>query len=132
MSGLQHSLRQAALNTVQRYTVQVSALQERLRRQDPLILLRGMLGKLEQLRMRMDNAAAQKTMQYQAKVEQLQARLSGAGPKQTLERGYAITMKNRIPVSSIKDMTGTVNIVMRDGTAVVNVLSTEEGDAFGS
>ena len=61
----------------------------------------------------------------------LSEKLRTVGPRQALERGYAIVMKEKKPVTGIAQAEGEMTVLFRDGSAQVRVLSRWEEDPFG-
>ena len=77
-------------------------------------------------------AAHQKRLQLLSQqVGALSEKLRTVGPRQALERGYAIVMKEKKPVTGIAQAEGEMTVLFRDGSAQVRVLSRWEEDPFG-
>ena len=76
------------------------------------------------------SAQEKKIAQGKANTEVLHERLRSAGPRQVLERGYSIVLKNDKPISSVRQAKENLTVIFRDGCAEVRVLSQKEVDPF--
>ena len=59
-------------------------------------------------------------------------KLRTVGPRQALERGYAIALRDGKPVTSIRHAADELTLLFRDGRARVRVLQSKEEDPFGN
>ena len=120
----------AAQNTAMNRRQLMQALQLRLSAVQPLNHIRQMLQQTELLRQRLYSAQEKKIAQGKANTEVLHERLRSAGPRQVLERGYSIVLKNDKPISSVRQAKENLTVIFRDGCAEVRVLSQKEVDPF--
>ena len=127
---LRKRLFNAAKNTALTRNQLLQALQLRLSAVQPLNHIRQMLQQTELLRQRLYSAQEKKISLAKANTEVLRERLRSSGPRQVLERGYSIVLKNDRPVSSVREAKEDLTVIFRDGCAEVRVLSQEEVDPF--
>ena len=129
-------LRQRALRAAQTGTLRgregLQAILLRLQACQPLHHVRQMRQQANFLQQRL-RAAQQKRMQLIIQqLSALEEKLRTVGPRQALERGYAIALKDGVPVTSVRQAQNDMTVIFRDGRAQVRVLSAKEGDPFGS
>ena len=107
------------------------AVQMRLLACQPLHHVRQMWQQAAFLRQRMEAAQRKRLELLGQQVESLAGKLLSVGPRQALERGYAIALKEKTPVTGIAGAEGDMTLLFRDGRAQVRVLSVKEEDPFG-
>ena len=86
---------------------------------------------LEQLRTRLESHAKSAVLQKRHQLERTALRLRASGPQQTMERGYAIVLKNGKLVRSASAVMANdpLTVVMADGTirATATEIESKEG-----
>ena len=109
----------------------LQALEMRLLACQPLHHVRQMRQQAEHLLQRL-RAAEQKRLELlNQQVSALTGKLRSVGPRQALERGYAIALRDGAPVTGIRQARDDMTLLFRDGRAQVRVLSVKEEDPFG-
>lgn len=110
----------------------LQGLEMRLLSAQPLHHVRQMAQQTVFLRDRL-RAAGQKRLELLTqRVSALGEALRSAGPRQVLERGYTVALKDGAPVTGVARAAGDMTLLFRDGRAQVRVLSAKEEDPFGS
>ena len=109
----------------------LQALEMRLLACQPLHHVRQMRQQAEHLQARL-RAAEQKRLELlNQQVAALAGKLRSVGPRQALERGYAIALRDGSPVTGVAQARDDMTLLFRDGRARVRVLSVKEEDPFG-
>ena len=122
--------RAAAARALQlRQTLQ--AIELRLQGCQPLHHVRQMRQQADFLRQRLEAAQSKRLELLGQRVEALAGKLRSVGPRQALDRGYAIALRGGAPVIGVAQAKDEMTILFRDGRAQVRVLSAKEGDPFG-
>ena len=124
------SLRAARAQTLQ-CAQALQAVQMRLQACQPLHHVRQMRQQAVFLRQRMEAAQRKRLELLRQQVESLAGKLRSVGPRQALERGYAIALRDGLPVTGIAGAKDDMTLLFRDGRAQVRVLSVKEEDPFG-
>ena len=129
-------LRARALRAAQTGRLQAAdrlhALEKRLLACQPVHHVREMRLRAEALRQRLDAAQDRKLQLLQQQLKAVMEKLCTVGPRQALERGYAIALKDGKPVVSIRQAAEELTLLFRDGRAQVRVLQSKEEDPFGN
>ena len=97
----------------------------------PLHHVRRMRQQAEFLCQRLEAAQRKRLELLSGQLEALSGKLRSVGPRQALERGYVIALKDGAPVTSIAGAREDMTLLFRDGRAQVRVLSVKEEDPFG-
>ena len=105
-------------------------LETRLAALQPVHHVRQMLQQTVQMRLRLREAAGKYTALLSQRVSAAAEKLYSVGPRQVLERGYAIALKDGKPVTELNGVRDDMELLFRDGSAWVHVLSRKEGDPF--
>ena len=122
--------RAAAARALQlRQTLQ--AIELRLQGCQPLHHVRQMRQQADFLRQRLEAAQSKRLELLGQRVAALAGKLRSVGPRQALDRGYAIALRGGAPVTGVAQAKDEMTILFRDGRAQVRVLSAKEGDPFG-
>ncbi len=125
------AMQRAAGNAVLSAQNALAALQSRLLACHPRMRVQGMLAQTEKQQMRLRSALGKQAQLLRQQVMQLGEKLRAAGPRQALERGYAIALQGEKVITSVTQARDEMKILFRDGYAQVRVISSEEGDPFG-
>ena len=107
-------------------------LETRLAALQPVHHVRQLLQQTVQMQLRLREASGKYTALLSQKVVSVAEKLYSVGPRQVLERGYAIALKDGKPVTEISGVRDDMELLFRDGRACVHVLSRKEGDPFGT
>lgn len=105
-------------------------LETRLAALQPVHHVRQMLQQTVQMRLRLREAAGKYTALLSQRVSAAAEKLYSVGPRQVLERGYAIALIDGKPVTELNGVRDDMELLFRDGSAWVHVLSRKEGDPF--
>jgi exodeoxyribonuclease VII large subunit len=133
LSQWEARLKRGAERTLMEKQERLSLLQNRLQRLHPRVRVQDALHKAEQLRVRLENSMRFGLSDRQKRLESLSAKLSALGPMQVLNRGYAIAMKEGVPVTAAKITAGDkLRVVFSDGQAQALTERVERGDPFES
>ena len=108
------------------------ALEKRLLSCQPVHHVREMRLRAEALRQRLDAAQEKKIQLLHQQLKAVAEKLRTVGPRQALERGYAIALKDGKPVTGVRQASGEVTLLFRDGRALARVLQSKEEDPFGN
>lgn len=109
----------------------LAALQSRLLACHPRMRVQGMLAQTEKQQVLLRSLIGKQVQLLRQQVVQLGEKLQAAGPRQALERGYAIALQGKKVITSVTQARDEMKILFRDGCAQVRVISSEEGDPFG-
>jgi exodeoxyribonuclease VII large subunit len=133
LSQWEARLKRGGERTLMEKQERLSLLQNRLQRLHPRVRVQDALHKAEQLRVRLENSMRFGLADRQKRLESLSAKLSALGPMQVLNRGYAIAMKEGVPVTAAKITAGDkLRVVFSDGQAQALTERVERGDPFES
>lgn len=133
LSQWEARLTRAAERTILEKQERLSLLQNRLQGLHPKVRVQDAMHKAEQLRQRLQNSLRFGLTDRQKQLETLAAKLSALGPMQVLNRGYAIAMKDGIPVTAAKLAPGDrLRVMFSDGEATALTEQVERGDPFES
>ena len=121
----------AALTAVLQNRQLLQGVEMRLRDCQPLYHARQMRQRAEYLLQRLHTAQKKRMELLDQQVGALTEKLRSVGPRQALERGYAIALSGNTPVTGIAQAKDDMTLLFRDGRAQVRVLSVKEEDPFG-
>jgi exodeoxyribonuclease VII large subunit len=95
----------------------------------PKDILQQKMMQIEELTQRLQRAGLNQFFDYHKKVEGLQNRINSLNPENVLNRGYAMVLKEGIPVSSIKKVSvdDRIDIKLKDGQIISKVLDKNHG-----
>ena len=109
----------------------LQGLMMRLQGCQPLHHVRQLRQQAEALQLRLRTAQEKNVQALSQRITLLAGQLRAVGPRQALERGYAIALKDGAPVTAVGQAMDEMTLLFRDGRARVRVLSAKEGDPFG-
>ncbi len=133
LSQWEARLFRGAERTLMEKQERLSFLQNRLQKLHPKVRVRDTLHQTEQLRARLENSLQFALMSRQKRLETLSAKLSALGPMQVLNRGYAIAMKEGVPVTAAGITAGDkLRVVFSDGQVEALTERVERGNPFES
>ena len=103
----------------------------RLQACQPLHHVRQMRQQAAFLQQRLQAAQQKRLELLRQQLEALAGKLRTVGPRQALDRGYAIVLRHGQPVTGVSEAKDDMTLLFRDGRAQVRVLSVKEGNPFG-
>ena len=128
---LTDDLQNAVWQAISRKRLQLAGMQKRLITLSPAQRGERMRAALEQLRTRLESHAKSAVLQKRHQLERTALRLRASGPQQTMERGYAIVLKNGKLVRSASAVMANdpLTVMMADGTirATATEIESKEG-----
>lgn len=109
----------------------LSAIEKRMSRYDPEKREQIMLARLREARQKIETLCERTILEKGHAIEQHEIRLRLAGPEATLSRGYAVVLRQDVPMQSAMEIQcgESLRILMKDGTLGVDVQSVERGRA---
>lgn len=114
LSGLESSLYASISRKIVDSRARVEGLERNLRHLGPLMSINNVLQYLDTLLNRMDNAMSRHVERAQARLELARSRLQTVGPQATLQRGYAIVLKeDGSIVRRVSQVTGGDELLIR-------------------
>ncbi len=125
-------MRRAAGNTMLTARAALGDMQNRLISCHPRAQVQRMLSQTEKQQMLLRTVLEKRVQLLRQRVQLLGEKLHAAGPKQVLERGYALAVRGETVITSVLQAQGEMELLFRDGRALVRVISSKEGDPFGS
>jgi exodeoxyribonuclease VII large subunit len=81
---------------------------------------------------RLKNAAAAYVALKESRYNAVQAKFTALGPMQVMKRGYALALKDGVPVTGVKAIVpgDRLRVLFSDGQVLANALETKEGNPF--
>jgi exonuclease VII large subunit len=67
----------------------------------------------------------------QSRVALLSDKLNALGPRQALQRGYAVVRSGKKAVTRVEDAAERMTVLMQDGRILVRTLEIKKEDPFG-
>jgi exodeoxyribonuclease VII large subunit len=115
----------------------ILTLQARLARAEKTLAAMHPIARLSDIRHRAEAACARLDMITQKAIAELTGRvylladkISAIGPKQALERGYAIVIASGVPITRVEQARDVMQVLLFNGRVNVRMTSTEAGDPF--
>ena len=105
--------------------------EKRLAARHPAALMRDAQGRAELLGHRLQALMERKFTLLKNKAGLLSDQLNALGPRQALNRGYAILLNGRKAVTSVEQAPEELSLLLRDGRLRVRVLDKRKEDPFG-
>jgi len=95
----------------------------------PKDILQQKMMQIEELTQRLQRASSNQFFDYHKKIEGLQNRLNSLNPENVLNRGYAMVLKEGVPVSSVDkvEIDDRINIKLKDGQIDSKVMDKNHG-----
>lgn len=90
------------------------------------------ISRADLLTTRLKNAAMAGLTLRESRFNAAQAKLTALGPMQVLKRGYALTLKDGVPVTGVKAIApgDKLQVLFSDGQVLTDALETKEGNPF--
>ncbi len=128
---LREGLARAGQNAVLARRSRLALDEKRLAARHPAALLRAVRGQADLLRHRLEALTERRLTLLKARVSTLSDRLTALGPREALNRGYAILLDGKAPVTSVLEARDEMNVILRDGVLRVRTLEKRKEDPFG-
>lgn len=128
---LRQRLENAGKNLILQKKNNVILTQKRLDAQHPLVRLRDTRATAVRLTQQLKAAADQRLIREKARLDILSNKLSALGPRQAMNRGYAIAMGKGKVLTSVRDIPEEISVLFADGSVSAQVLQVREEDPFG-
>ena len=109
----------------------LALLEKRLAARHPAALLKDASSRAELLGGRLQALMERKIALLAAQVKADKEKLSALGPRQALNRGYAILLDGNEPVTEVEQAKNEMTVVLRDGRLRVKTLDIRKEDPFG-
>ncbi|MBO4925886.1 MAG: exodeoxyribonuclease VII large subunit [Clostridia bacterium] len=106
-------------------------LEKRLAACHPAAQLQRMSAQAGLLAQRLRAAMEKGMTARQTRLQLLRNQLAALGPRQALERGYAVVLSGRDAVTSVSQVKDEMSLLMRDGRVRVRTLEVRKEDPFG-
>ena len=128
---IRESLGRACQNAILDRRSRLALCEKRLSARHPAALLRDARARTDLLVHRMGALAEKQASLLSGRVSALTQKLDALGPRQALNRGYAILMDGKKPVVQTDQAAKEMNILLRDGSVRVKTLDVRKEDPFG-
>jgi exodeoxyribonuclease VII large subunit len=104
----------------------------RLQTLHPKTQLLAAINRADQLTSRLKSAVMTYVAIREAKYNAVQAKLTALGPMQVLKRGYALALKDGVPVTGVNGVVpgDRLRLLFSDGQMLTEALETKEGNPF--
>ncbi len=128
---MRESLKKAAQNKLLTLQSRLSYDEKRLAGQHPLSRVQGIRARAELLSTRLQNAMEKQLTARQSRVALLSDKLNALGPRQALQRGYAVVRSGKKAVTHVEDAADKMTLLLQDGRILVRTLEVKKEDPFG-
>lgn len=128
---MRESLKKAAQNKILTLQNRLSYDEKRLAGQHPLSRVQGIRARAELLSHRLQTAMEKQLTARQSRVALLSDKLNALGPRQALQRGYAVVRSGKKAVTRVEDAAERMTVLMQDGRILVRTLEIKKEDPFG-
>ena len=125
------SLEKAAQNQLLSLQSRLAHDEKRLAGQHPLARVQAIRAKAELLFHQMRSVMDKQMTARKARIALLSDKLNALGPRQALQRGYAVVRSGRSAVTSVEQAAEHMTLLLRDGRIEVRTLETRKEDPFG-
>ncbi len=129
---LESQLRRGAESALLGKRQRLLTVKSRLQSLHPSVRLLGALHMSEMLKERLQNALRAGLSLREARLKAAQARLEALGPAQVLRRGYALALKDGVPVKGAGAVLlgDRLTVLFKDGRVQAEALTVKEGNPF--
>ena len=128
---LRESLERAGQNAILARQSRLALCEKRLAARHPAALLRTAHAQADLLAHRLQALMERRLTLLSARVSTLSDQLTALGPRQALNRGYAILMDGKQPVSRVDQAKKDMTVLLQDGSIRVQALDIRKEDPFG-
>lgn len=128
---MRESLGKAAQNKLLSLQSRLAYDEKRLAGKHPLAQLQSVRAKADLLSQRLQNAMEKQMTARKARLTLLSDKLNALGPRQALQRGYAVIRSSQGAVTSVEEAAENMTLLLRDGRIRVRTLEIRKEDPFG-
>ena len=128
---LREGLQRAGQNMLLARQSRLALCEKRLAARHPAALLKALYHQADLLGQRLQSAAERQMTLRRARLDTLMNQLSTLGPRQALNRGYAILLDGRRAVTRVEDAREDMTVLLQDGRIRVRALEIRKEDPFG-
>ena len=125
------AMARAAKNGLLARQSRLALCEKRLAARHPAALMRDAQAKADLLGHRLQALMERQFTILKNKTNQLTEQLNALGPRQALNRGYAILLDGKQAVTSAEQAPENMTVLLQDGRLDVRVLEKRKGDPFG-
>ena len=128
---MRESLKKAAETRALTLRSRLAVYEKRLAACHPLSRVQAIRARADMLAQRLHSAADRQMTARRARLTLLSDKLSALGPRQALQRGYAVVRSGRKAVTSVDMATDEMTLLLQDGRIQVHTVSVRKEDPFG-
>lgn len=128
---MRESLRKAAETKALTLQSRLAFYEKRLAACHPLSRVQAIRARADMLAQRLHSAADRQMTARRARLTLLSDKLSALGPRQALQRGYAVVRSGKRAVTSVDMATEDMTLLLQDGRIRVRTVSVRKEDPFG-
>ncbi len=124
-------LERAGENLILSRRSRLALCEKRLAARHPAALLRDTRARADLLTHRLEAMTERKIALLKAQTVSLTGKLNALGPRQALNRGYAILLNGKTAVTHVEQAAAEMNVLLQDGVLRVKTLNRRKEDPFG-
>ena len=124
-------LARAGENLILARRSRLALCEKRLAARHPAALIRDARARAELLNHRLQAMAEKKIALLKAQTAALTDQLNALGPRQALNRGYAILRSGKTAVTQVDQAADRMTVLLQDGVLTVQTLEKRKEDPFG-
>ena len=128
---MRESMARAGQNQILSRRSRLALCEKRLAARHPAALLRDARAKADLLGHRLQALTERQITLLKARAQAANEKLNALGPRQALNRGYAVLLDGKNAVTSVAQAAEEMTVLMRDGTLRVRTLEARKEDPFG-
>ena len=128
---MREGLTRAGQNMILSRQSRLALCEKRLAARHPAALLRDTRARTELLGHRLQALAERKLVLLKAQTAALTDKLNALGPRQALNRGYAILLNGKTAVTQVDQAADRMTVLLQDGVLRVQTLDKRKEDPFG-
>ena len=125
------SMERAGENLILSRRSRLALCEKRLAARHPAALLRDFKARADLLEHRLQALTERKLTLLKAQTAALSDKLNALGPRQALNRGYAILLNGKTAVTQVEQAAEEMTVLLQDGTLRVKTLGRRKEDPFG-
>ena len=128
---MRQGMDQAAQNMLLSRRSRLALCEKRLAARHPAALLRDARARADLLGHRLQALTERQVALLKARTQTAADKLNALGPRQALNRGYAILMNGKTAVTEVAQAAEEMTVLLKDGTLQVRTLNRRKEDPFG-
>lgn len=128
---MKESIERAGKNMILARQSRLALCEKRLAARHPAALLRDAKARAELLGHRLQALTERQLTLLKARTKTASDKLNALGPRQALNRGYAILRSGKTVVTQVDQATEEMTVLLQDGTLRVRTLEKRKEDPFG-